>query len=600
MSASDKKRLRKEQNAAAMTEKQKQAQKEAKKLKIYTLSFVVAMVLIVAIILGIVLWQPIAGVIDRNTTAIKVGTHELSTTEFSYYYSDAINTYVNQFSDYGDYATLYMQMMGLDPSKALDEQVYDQSAGTTWADFFIDQAKTTAQLNYALYDDAVKNGFELPEDDAQSVDTLGDTLEVYAAYYGYSSVDSYLRNVYGDGATLKTYKEYYRINLLASAYAEDHHDSLVYEEADFRAFEKGKEQEYNSYSYALHKLTVDDYLKFLGLGTTTKDEDGKETTTYSDEDKAKAKEAMLADAKLLTAAENNTVALLNVAINALAINAPETTDTEAADGDEATGTEETTDGEEATDTEETTDTKETTESTGKNLIEATEAKNVLYATVKSNTNEDVQKWLSDTARKEGDVTYVEITTGTDDKKTTTGCYIVMYLGTNDNTYFPADVQHILVKFEGGTKDSSGNTTYSQAEKDATKAKAQAILDEFLKGEKKDSDAFGALAKTKSEDTGSKDSGGLIAGIHNDAGYVVPFTEWALAEHKTGDTGLVETEYGWHVMFFKGLAERNYRDTMINDDKVAEEYEKWEKSLTDAVAVTSVNLKGIKTDFVISG
>ncbi len=569
MSASDKKRLRKEQNAAAMTEKQRQEQKETKKLKIYTLSFVVAMVLILAIILGITLRQPVAGIIDRSTTAIKVGDHELNTTEFSYYFADAVNTYVNQFSQYGDYASMYMQMMGLDPTKPLDEQVYDKGTGSTWADYFIDQAKDTAKLNYALYNDAEKNNYKLSEDDQKTIDNLESTLQLYAAYAGYSSVASYLRNIYGDGATLKSYQEYYRINLVAAGYAEEHHDSLKYKESDFRAYEKGKEHEYNSYNYALHKMTVDEYLKFLGLGETKKDEDGKETTTYSDEDKEKAKEAMLADAKALAVETNNTVALLNTALNALEINKPKT------DEDGKTET--------------------------KAPVSATEAENVLYSTVKSNTNEDVQKWLSDSARKEGDIKFFEITTGTDDKKTTTGCYVVMYLGTNDNTYFPADVQHILVKFEGGKKDSAtGETVYSQEEKDAAKKEAQAILDEFLAGEKKDSDAFGALAKTKSEDTGSKDSGGLIEGIHNDAGYVESFTVWALEEHKVGDTGLIESPYGYHVMFFKGLTELNYRDSMINDDKVAEEYEKWETGLTDAVAVTTVNLKGIDTDIVISG
>ena len=62
MSASDKKRLRKEQNAAAMTERQKAEQKEAKKLKSMTLTFAVVMVLVVAIVVGVSVRSPIAGV----------------------------------------------------------------------------------------------------------------------------------------------------------------------------------------------------------------------------------------------------------------------------------------------------------------------------------------------------------------------------------------------------------------------------------------------------------------------------------------------------------------------------------------------------------
>ena len=53
MSASSKKKLRKEQNMAALTEKQQKQRKEDKKLKAYTVSFIIVMVLI--LVLGHVL-----------------------------------------------------------------------------------------------------------------------------------------------------------------------------------------------------------------------------------------------------------------------------------------------------------------------------------------------------------------------------------------------------------------------------------------------------------------------------------------------------------------------------------------------------------------
>ena len=101
MSASSKKKLRKEQNAAAMTEKQQKELKEAKKLKSMTLTFAVIMVLVVAIVVGVVVRSPIAGAIDRGTHAATVGTHELTTTDLSYFYIDAVNTYTqNVYSQY--------------------------------------------------------------------------------------------------------------------------------------------------------------------------------------------------------------------------------------------------------------------------------------------------------------------------------------------------------------------------------------------------------------------------------------------------------------------------------------------------------------------
>ena len=86
MSASNKKKLRKEQNTAAMTEKQLNELNEAKKLKHYTLTFFVAMALVVAIVIGVLLRVPIATIINRNTIALTVDGNELTAVELNYYY----------------------------------------------------------------------------------------------------------------------------------------------------------------------------------------------------------------------------------------------------------------------------------------------------------------------------------------------------------------------------------------------------------------------------------------------------------------------------------------------------------------------------------
>ncbi len=612
MSASDKKKLRKEQNAASLTEKQQKELKEVKKLKAYTVTFVVVMILVVAIIAGVALRAPVAGVIDRATKAVTVGSHTLNTTELSFFYAEAINNYVNQFSSYGDYATLYMQMMGLNPSLPLDQQVYEQETGKTWADYFVDAAKNQAKWAYGMYDAAMAANYALTAEDQKILDSLEATLSYYASYAGYSSVPAYLRSVYGDGATLKNYTEYYRVSMIATNFASKYHDSLKFTDADFRAHEKDKMQEYNSYSYAVYELDSEDYLKFLKLGTITKGEDGKETTTYTDAEKAQALAAALEDAKLLTGESITDVDKLNAAITALLINQPktedkttedETTEGEATEGETTEG--ETTEGEntEGEATEGETTEGEATDATKlplKGLATSTKVNDVLYATLLKNLNEDAQKWLSDTTRKAGDVTYVEISTGEGDEKVVTGYNVIMYTGMNENKYHSADVRHILVKFTGGTKNADGETVYSQEEKDAAKVKAQAILDEYLKGEKLTSEAFAALAKAKTEDTGSKESGGLIEDIRLDAGYVEPFTKWALEEHKVGDTALVETEYGWHVMFYEAKSELTYRDQMINSVLINDAYTAWEEALLKNVTVTDLNLKGLDTDFIISG
>lgn len=111
-----------------------------------------------------------------------------------------------------------------------------------------------------------------------------------------------------------------------------------------------------------------------------------------------------------------------------------------------------------------------------------------------------------------------------------------------------DVRHILVQVKGGTTDDSGAVTYSDEEWGTCRADAQAILDQWLAGEKTE-ESFAALATEKTEDPGSQQSGGLYQQVV--AGQMVqPFNDWCFDEARTyGDYGLVQTSYGYHVMFF---------------------------------------------------
>lgn len=112
-----------------------------------------------------------------------------------------------------------------------------------------------------------------------------------------------------------------------------------------------------------------------------------------------------------------------------------------------------------------------------------------------------------------------------------------------------DVRHILIKPKGGTKDSDGNTTYSEAEWEACKEEAQKVLDRWLSGDRTE-ERFAELAEQLTEDTGSKDNGGLYEKVKKGSGFVKEFEAWCMDESRTkGDYGLVKTEFGYHIMYF---------------------------------------------------
>ena len=216
----------------------------------------------------------------------------------------------------------------------------------------------------------------------------------------------------------------------------------------------------------------------------------------------------------------------------------------------------------------------------------------------------MQEWIRDSARKDGDITAIKSTTTEkdddgNDVETLRGYYIVMFKSVNDNTdaYGTVNVRHILVKFEGGTTSTStGQTTYSQAEKDAAKADATKILDEWLKGAKTE-DSFAELAKKYTDDSNG-DAGGLYEEIYRDQ-MVTAFNDWCFdITRQAGDYGMVETEYGWHVMFFSSGSDINYRDYMVTNDKLAIDMEAWQKSLVDAISLTEKTTKYVNKDYII--
>ena len=121
-------------------------------------------------------------------------------------------------------------------------------------------------------------------------------------------------------------------------------------------------------------------------------------------------------------------------------------------------------------------------------------------------------------------------------------------GVDKTTGKLVDVRHILVCPQGGTENADGSVTHTIEEWDACLAKAEKIIEEWESGEAT-SASFGVLANEYSEDPGSNTSGGLYTYVYE--GEMVPnFNDWCFDENrKPGDVGLVQTEYGFHVMYY---------------------------------------------------
>lgn len=542
MSASSKKKLRAEQNAVKLTERQMKEKKEARKVRIYTIAFVVVLVALIAVAAFAGISQKItsSGIRERNTTALTLGEHSVSNAQLNYYYMDTVNNYYSQNN-------AYLAMSGLDVTKPLNEQYISED--TTWADFFLESAKQSARAVYALCDAAAANGFTLTEEQEANVKSLADTMKTYASSYGYQNAEGYLKAFYGNGADMDGFMEYNRMNTLANEYQTHYTDSLTFDDQALRDREAENYGKYSSFSYNQYFLSCNN---FLTGGTT--DEDG--STTYTTEERNQAAAAAEEIAKTLITDEITTVEEFDNAIAALEVN----------NGSSA---------------------------------QSTAYTDTLY----SNVSSYVADWVADSSRAAGDKSYVPSTYKSTDEDgndvtITSGYYVVFFNSANDNKFVRPNVRHILVGFEGGTKDENGATVYSDEEKAAAKTKAEELLAQWKSGEATE-ESFAALATENTTDPGSKDNGGLYENIT--PGQMVPaFNDWCFdSTRAAGDTGIVETEYGFHVMYFSGKSAMTYRDSMITNELKNEAVSEWYTTLTESMTMTDGDTTYIRKDLVLN-
>ena len=154
-------------------------------------------------------------------------------------------------------------------------------------------------------------------------------------------------------------------------------------------------------------------------------------------------------------------------------------------------------------------------------------------------------------------------------------YVLYYISRSTNDYLLPNVRHILIS----VSDTSDETAMEEA-----RAKADEILAEFNAGDKT-AESFGELAKENTGDSNG-DEGGLYENIMPGQ-MVTEFNDWCFDESRQpGDTGIVETSYGVHVMYFDGFG-NSYRDTLVENALRTADYNAWHDGVVGDNTYTTV-------------
>ena len=179
----------------------------------------------------------------------------------------------------------------------------------------------------------------------------------------------------------------------------------------------------------------------------------------------------------------------------------------------------------------------------------------------TNGTSDMLTWAFDDARQEGDTTVAAY-----GEK---GYYAVLFHSRSRNDYHAVSVRHILVDSE---------------------EKANDILKQYNDGEKTE-DAFAALAVANSTDPGSASNGGLYSNIYKGQ-MVSEFENWCFdPARQSGDTGIVESSNGYHVMYFVETNPQPYWYYKADLDLKNDAYDEWYAAITDGVEAEQ--LSGMK-------
>ncbi|MEA4920698.1 MAG: peptidylprolyl isomerase [Clostridiaceae bacterium] len=428
------------------------------------------------------------GVLMDKLTAFEIGDQKISALDYKIYYKTAEINLINQ------YGSTLQTYYGVDLTKPLETQAYGDG---TWGDYLHSSTKSKLTETYTLYLEALANGYELAGDEDPIYQGKMAEYRATAALYN-MDLDKYINAVYGSAADLSDLQRIAKIEATADKYYNDYTESLKISDTDIQNY------------YSANKLTFDkaDYRSFDFPYETVKYTAPAEGKTVEEGKPKSEEEATTMTQANIAAAQAKADEFLSkitdeASFSSLAKEYANANDADKYADDSATLT------------------------TNADL---------------SSTNSKVVTWCADDSRNAGDKGTV------DSGSSITVVYFI-------NRYLPevstATTRHILIKATAASENATAEEK-AKAETALTdaKAKIEEINKEWESGEKTE-DRFAQLAMKYSDDAGSVQKGGLYKDF-SEGSMVAEFNDWVFdSSRKSGDTGIVKTTYGYHLIYFVG-------------------------------------------------
>ena len=534
--------LYREERKARIAKAAKKNQKKQNKIILTKKSkAVIAVLVVLAIALGIGGFAiGNSGMLLRGKVAFNVGEEEVSLAEYSYYYNSNYQEQYGYSAQFDQYYGAGMGAMytGFDCGKTPDAQAYSGKIegieNPTWADYFSYNAKRQIQYAKAAKLYAAEKGIELSEKDYAEIESTIESIEAQAksGQQPYS-LAAYLRLLYGKAMNPSAMRDIITQQLLVQKVSEVTMDGYKAEYTDEVVL-----KEYNKDLTVYGVVSLRSYV----VNAEKVEDKEKETSAVTKETMAAAKQKAESFASKVNSDES---------FKAVAYEFEKLAKNEKAED------------------------MKTNDS-------LTLLKDQSYGA--NSADEKFNKWAFDKNTAVGSTYIVE--------NADTGYTVYMmsepvHTAPDATTY---DVRHILISFpkaeEGKEEEKKDDVEVELLDASAydvtvdidvdlektgdkeTYKKAQDILKEYLDGDKTEN-AFAELAKKYSEDSNAE-QGGIYTDVPKDK-MVDEFENWSLAkDRKYGDVGIVESSYGYHIMYHVGAETTTWKD-VIKTDLATEKY-----------------------------
>ena len=555
---------------AAKRNSKKHMSDKAQKSIVSVIAVLIAVAIVGAIAGGIVKNK---GVFERNKVIMTVGETEIDKYEYAYYYSTALQNVAAQAAQFDMYYGQGMGAMytGYDYTKMPAEQEFageiEGIEKPTYADYFNHQTVETLKYVKACLAFAAENDIKLEDADYAKIEETFKTLDEKRTNQDGTqySLGAYLRLSYGDGMTEKLFRRIMEEQALAQKVMETKQDEFAaaYSDAEIEATYTKDIETYGLVSLRRYTFSVE---KSEGADKATA------AQIAAAKSKAETFKSKITDEKSFKTLASEYAKLAGE-------EKPEqflTDDSLTLSADSAVGNY-------STDKELLNWVK--TAAAGDTYVEANDSSATVYLMVApvhkaaDNTTYDVRHILIEFPKEKKEETEEKTEEAKDEKAEEKA---------EEKTEEKKEVE--VKEFDASKFDA---TVVNDVKTPVTNAecynKAVDVLTAYLEGDKTE-DAFAALAVLHSAD-GNAEQGGIYEDVT--VGKMVPeFEGWALDEsRKAGDVGIVETSYGYHIMYFIETETTTWSD-IIRADLAAEKFNELSEEL---VADDSVKAGEISAD-----